>query len=583
VTSLAAAHSQDDSTIALAGINSSVAEQKRNNNQHLRSFKIDYPRASADDAQPLKFAVTDQEGSEKTAPLSRASLFRTKGLESGADTYQRVLRLSPWRDVESTRVGAIATGFAPSGEIVFFNATPAPNEADGIGRIRLGSGEEAEDVDITDLDDGKFRAAYTNGVDVFTCQVSSGSKSSVAPDVSCVYSVPLPAKGKAKPKLRTLRFLSPTTLLLLQNAPDRGGCELLLLRLPKSGDTTPGKVTSRKRLHGSMRIGLGLDVCNLGANLEGQQQSIIAVSGSDLSIEVLTVDSDPRKGGGYGKLRPYTTLRDVHPFSMTKICFSTFLPPAHPVTAQVGPQAVKLASVSMGNTVVVHTLPLAPFPPPSKTPRYVLSQPGRSDAWDTFYFGFVALCSLLLTCVLLQAFAEVRGLTPPFLGSADWLPPHVRDAVARPYMFEPFHRTHHLDDILPDPTQQQTPDSEPEHSTQPFHSLRDLLLAHRDAGTIALTSDSESDVTSNRPSVIVRNTGPNADSVLVETADAASPEIRAQTVPWEELGEEQRAAWMQRLVDTGHWTVEESESILQGVLFGEYAGFVGSWVGRSLD
>lgn len=579
MTSLAASHSQDGSTIAFAGINSSLTEQKHNNNQHLRSFRIDKP--DGDDAKPLKFTATDRQGPGQTAPLAKVSLFRTKRAETDANTYQRVLRLSPWEeDAESPRVGAIATGFAPSGEIVFFNATPAPTASDVVGRIRLDGGEEAEDVDITGLGNGKFTAAYTNGVDVFTCQVSSKVRSNAAPDVSCVYSLALPAKGTPKPKLRALRFLSPTTLLMLKNAPDRGGCELLLLRLPKSGDKTRGKVSHRKRLHSSMKIGLGLDVCSLGSNPEGQQQSIVAVSGSDLSIEILTIDHIQR-GGGYGTLRPYTILRDVHPFSMTKICFSTFLPPSHPVTPDVGPQSVKLASVSMGNTVVVHTFPLSPFPPPSRTPHYVLSQPGRSDAWDAFYFGLVSLSSLLLVCFLLQAFAEIRGLTPPYMGSVDWLPQNVREAVAQPYMFEPLHRTNYLNDIIPEqkpgPEPGWEPEPEPDHSKHPYQSLRDLLRARRDAGTVATASDADADTA---PSVIVRDAGA---SILVETADSASPEVRASTTPWEGLGEEQRAAWKQRLIDSGHWAVEESESILQGVLFGEYAGCVESWVRTSLN
>ncbi|RJE26043.1 hypothetical protein PHISCL_01645 [Aspergillus sclerotialis] len=597
VTSLAAAHSQDDSIIALAGINSSMAEQKRNNNQHLRSFKIDYPPRKTADAEPRRLTVSDPEKKaskekdkskpEKTAPLSQASLFRTKGAESG-DTYQRVLRLSPWNDESSTRVAAITTGLAPSGEVVFFNATSAPTGSDVIGRIRLDSGEEAEDVDITDLDKGKFKVAYTNGVDVFTCQVASKTKSNASPDVSRVYSTPLPAKGKGKPKFRALRFLSPTSLLLLQNSPDRSGCELVLLHLPTSSDKKQASIIHRRKLHRTMKIGLGMDICNLGTNPENQEQSIIAVSGSNLSIEILTIEHDPSQG--YSKPKPYTILSEVHPFSMTKIAFSNFIPPPHPVTPEVGPQSVKLASVSMGNTVVIHTLDLSPFPPPSTHPRYVLSKPGLSDNWQTFYSGSFAILILAFVCFLLQAFAEIRGASEPYLGAVNWLPGTIREAVARPYMFEPPKKAYYVDDYpsssiaAPTHTYPQTntntntpsylPTEDPIHPHKPS-SLRDILRSRRDAGAIDLASDSAPQP----PSLIVRSEG---SEILIETEDTASPDIRESTVAWEKLGAEERTAWLERLVESGHWAVEESESILTGVLFGTYSGLVGDWVRSGL-
>ncbi|KAF7166645.1 hypothetical protein CNMCM5623_000202 [Aspergillus felis] len=264
VTSLAAANASDGSVIALAGINSSVAEQKRNNNQHLRSFQIDYPprkrrsaSVSGEEAGTLKENITPG----KTTALARVSLFRTKESKeskAGADTYQRILRLSPWKDADAPRVAAIATGLAPSGEIVFFKVTPTPTEADVIGRIRLNGEEEAEDVDIIDLeDDGKYKVAYTNGNDVFICEISSQTRSNTSPDVQCVYSTPLPEKGpRTRPKFRALRFLSCTTLLLLQNAPNRNGCELLILNLRPSKDRPSGFIVRRKKLRKSIKIGL---------------------------------------------------------------------------------------------------------------------------------------------------------------------------------------------------------------------------------------------------------------------------------------------------------------------------------------
>ncbi|PYH40650.1 uncharacterized protein BP01DRAFT_387126 [Aspergillus saccharolyticus JOP 1030-1] len=459
VTSLAAALPTGDSIIALAGINSSLEEQKKDNNQHLRSFCIDYPprksliNGDADESAKDNSSAASIPG--KTTPLSRASLFRTVKGSKSSDTYQRLLRLSPWiAGAKSPRVAAIATGLAATGEIVFFSATATPGPTEVIARIRLSNDEEAEDIDIIDLDDetSTFRFAYSNGIDIFIGQIIGETRSNASPDVQCVYTTPVPERGpRIRPKIRALRFLSPTSLLLLQNAPDRKGSELMVLdfqtalaptlREKNSGQhITTGKATipRRRKLRRSIKIGLGLDICLLGSGgndpVNQQQQAVIAVSGSDQSIELLTLEFNPHSGrGGYGPLLRYTTLPDVHPFSMTKLCFAPFHPPPHPVSPATTPQYVRLASVSMGNTVVVHTLPLCPCPPASRYPRYVLSMPGNPELWANFSSGFAALFSILIVCVVLQAFTEIRGAMPPYLGAADWLPPHIRDAVARPY------------------------------------------------------------------------------------------------------------------------------------------------------
>lgn len=587
---MAVAHTSKDSVTALAGINSSMAEQKRDNNQHLRSFRLDLP--------------TESKGNEKkegevttTVPadsilLSRESLFRTKGAKAGSDTYQRIVRLSPYRTdasgAESPRVGAITTGLAPSGEIVFFQATSTPREPDVIGRIHLSNNEEAEDVDIIGLGkekekDVKLRAAYTNGIDVFTCQFSSKTRGSASPGVNHVYTTPLPeeAETRSRPKFRALRFLSPTSLLLLQNAPDRSGCELLVLTLPSSNEKKSATIVRRKKLRKTVKIGLGLDVCNLGASADNQQQqSIIAVTGSDLSIEILTLDYDSRQGHGYGKIKPYTTLRDVHPFSVTKICFSNFIPPTHPVTPEIGSQYVKLASVSMGNTIVVHTLPLSPFPASSRTPRYVLSVRGGSESWTNLLSGFTALLSILVVCIAIQGVLEIRGGSPSYLGAEEWVPVRLRDVVGQSALSHP---------VIYDEQVIQSPSSSATATTtisivpntpQPSpSSLRDILLSRQQ-------TDPETTPQSNiivRCSTNDKNDDTNAPKILIETlfpsTEQPEPENKdANPHPWEHLTDEQKTLWKTHLIDAGHWAVGEGESILQGVLFAEYCGFIGGLV-----
>lgn len=579
VTSMAVAQASEDSMISLAGINSSTAEQKRDNNQHLRSFKIDLPKKQGE-KKMLEKTTIPVDSVEKSTLLSRTSLFRTKGAKAGSDTYQRIVRISPWRGEKLSRVGAITTGLAQSGEIVFFQAISMPKESDVIGRIRLSDGEEAGDIDIIDSgkEDGKFRVAYTNGVDVFTCQISSSTRGSTAPDVSRVYTIPLLEKGK-RPKFRALRFLSPTSLLLLQNAPDRSGSELVVLSLPASNEKNKAvTIVRRKKLRKTIKMGLGLDVCNLGTGAENDQtqQIIIAVTGSDQSIELLTLEYNPEKG--YGKLWPYASLHDVHPFSVTRICFSTFTPPSHPVTPEVGPQYIKLASVSMGNTVVVHTIPLSPFPVSSRTPRYVLAIPGESETWATLLSGFTALFTVLIVCVLLQGYMEIKGGAPSYLGVSEWLPPQVQSVLGHP---TPSLSVERIDTSTSSiPTATTTISVIPNTNTgNQRQSLRDLLRPRQEqeAATDAVTAGVNNNI-------IVRCTTTDdgtSNEILIETIPSEQ-QIQDETRPWEELGEEQQSLWKQRLADAGHWAVEEGETILKGVLFAEYCGFVRELVGEEL-
>ncbi|KAJ6010476.1 hypothetical protein N7451_001888 [Penicillium sp. IBT 35674x] len=620
VTSLAAAPQASDdehSLVVLAGINSSVAEQKKNNNQHMRSFRFDAPQKIRSTPTEVGEEGDETENKEqpkvevipgKAEPLSRASLFRFKSGADAGDCYQRVLRLSPWRkprtdgDKSSSepRVGAITTGLAKSGEIVFFSVTDSPTESDVIGRIRLGANEEAEDVDFASLEfdpdqttdaRGRFRVAYTNGIDVMIGEVSSSTRSNAAPDVRCVYTIPLSSSG-TRPKFRAVRFLSPNAILLLQNAPNRSGSELVLLKLPKTKDAQ-AKILRRRKLPRTVKIGLGLDVCALGTNPVGQQQTIIAASGSDNSINLWTVEYGPNRG--YDNIKPYTTLRDVHPFSMTKLCFSTFIAPAHPITPDVPPQRVKLASVSMGNTVVVHTLPLSPFPPSSRHPRYTLSLPGPSETWELLTYLIVCILSFCAIIFAMLIYMEIRGATPPYFGATQWLSDGIRESWASEYIAPEQGQGSYLDYFLSPSRGQSEKSLEKTHFLPNPHadvtvdddvleSLKQILDRVHSAG--AAPADLETQAPQSL-SVIVRCTdhGNAEKSVLIETYSSAhhhqlteAERLRA----YEDMSGSDQAAWKQRLTDAGRWTASEGESVLKGVLFSEACGQLRQFVANGL-
>ena len=580
----------------------------------MRAFRLEAPRKSP--ALAITNAPATEEGkaeeeaekepqgeNENIIPgsgteLSRASIFRTKNGSGSGDTYQRVMRLSRWtkpddgsdKSSRDTRVGAIATGLAPSGEIVFFKPSEAPTQSDVIGRIRLEGNEEADDIDFvslgSDSDQGKnaserFRFAYTSGVDVTVGEISSSTRSNAAPEVRTVYTTPLSSSGArtGRSKFRALRFLSPSALLLLQNAPDRGGSELIILKLfdAKNAQAT---ILRQRKLPRSVKIGLGLDVCALGTNPRGEEQTLIAVSGSDHSISLFALENGTNRG--YSQIRPYTTLRDVHPISMTKLCFSTFIPPAHPVTPDVLPQNVKLASVSMGNTLVVHTIPLSPFPAPSRTPRYVATPPGPSELWQFIWFISVLFLSFSSVVFVLIAFAEIRGAIPPYLGATEWLSDGARDMLAKEYVRPPPGTGSYFDNFY---ASRETPVAKtefPDNAEDQIESLKSILDRVHAAGAAPVDVEPASPQSL---SVIVRcdDHGQTGQSVIVETAsshreDENEPTEAERLRAWRELSGDDQVSWKQRLVDAGRWTADEGEAVLQGVLFSATCRRLGQWV-----
>jgi glycyl-tRNA synthetase len=318
-----------------------------------------------------------------------------------------------------------------------------------------------------------------------------------------------------------------------------------------------------------MKIGLGLDVCHLSEVPSGERQYIVAVSGSDNSIELFTLESVPKRT--FTKFRPYATMRDVHPFTMTKIAFSTFKPPIHLTTSDVRPHYIKLASVSVGNTVVVHTLPLFPYrSSKSRKQRHVVVSPGPSEFVQTLFSGFMALLVVGIGAFFLQAFAEIRGGVPPTLGATDWLSPRLREMIAKPYIFGNgssggYHRlSSAASSSCSGPTDIPTLRTPPQ-------LLRDLLSAHDEATISTATATKEPSITETPKMIIVRDDGTEISARTHTDEDGNSPPAARK---WEDLTSEEREVWKQKLTKAGHWAFEEGEAILKGVFFGELAGFV---------
>ena len=559
VTSLAVSRSSQDSVIVLAGINSSSAEQQIGRNEHLRTFKLDYPpkKQAPEGTRSLDQAKAPGYNGKTTA-LRRVSLFNSSPALK-KETYQRVLRLSPAREDGGPQLAAAATGLAPEGEIVLFDATKtSPEPTDICAHIILAKGEEAADVDIMEGAPGEFLVAYCTDLEVYQYTASISEKRDPSSKPRFLHGTPFPdafSAGNTRPTFRAIRFLTPKLLLLLQNKPSRSGAELLILDIDQSGALS--NIIFRKRLHKSMKAAIGLDVAILPADARGVRQIAVAVAGQDISIELLTIDYNPEKG--LSKFRLHSILRNIHPLQMTKITFSTFHAPADPATSTTTPQYLKLASVSMGNTVVVHSLPLSPFPFRSKEPRYVLIPPGASEAAQMTFSVLVSIIVVALGAFLIQAFTEIRGGTPPYLGATNWLSPSVKDWIARPYMFE-----HVTAPVITTnlPSIEKVRDAVPSvEDVQKKLGLRHLLNRMSSGDTTG-------------KAIMVRDEGTALSTEVHHDEEV----VRREAKRWEDMADHERESWKQRLIDLNAWAVEEGETIFKGVFFSEIAGAVGQAV-----
>ncbi|KAI9824753.1 MAG: hypothetical protein M1832_001580 [Thelocarpon impressellum] len=463
VTSLAVAQrSGSRSSLVLAGINSSSSAQKAQRNEHLRSFTVEYP--STDGGEKARAS----EGAIKVG--SRTSLF-SRSSSAKAETYQRVLRIPPLRTRgRSSRLAAIATGLADEGEIVLFN--PASEAVRS--HIHLKRGEEAADVDIIETQDGSYDAAYCTDTEVCLLQVGpeKGSKKKAsAPEPRFIWITPHPdvfSPEKRRSAFRALRFLTPDLVLLLSNRPGRSGAEISVVRVAEKG---MGEMVRRRRLHSSMKAATALDVAILDGGKGQGKQFVVAVAGQDISIALLTLNLSP--SGDLSKFRSHSVLRQVHPLQMTRITFSNVITPAQPVSADPPPQYLKLASVSMGNTVVVHTLPLTPIPFRSTSPRYVLVTP--SQAPKMALSALLGFAVLVLIAFLLQGVAlpAVSRFIKPFdlagssdLGTDDSKPSTIRISTT-------ITTTATVTSVVDDPPDAATVADEPPEAEEPHHVLEE--------------------------------------------------------------------------------------------------------------
>ncbi|KAI9687595.1 MAG: hypothetical protein M1822_002205 [Bathelium mastoideum] len=568
--------------VAYAGINSSESDRKNGKNEHFRSFEIKFP--------PRKRQRTSKGGgdgqneeNESQADvkfLAKTALFDPVQNASN-EMYQRVMRLSPVvrQDRPNKRIGAIASDLAPENEeILVFNATTStPKDSDVFSRISLPKNERAMDVDINKTEESRFLVAYSTNYSVSVRELEYDfvlKKGTVAGESHCVYTIP---KLDRRPKFRSLRFLTRHFILLLADLPNRGA-ELLILRLHQS---EAGFIALRKTLSTKA---VGFDVCALDADATtGDRQFVIAVAGSDNSIQIFTLDLDAGKDT-LSTFRKYTTLRDVHPIYITRVCFEPFHSPArgpqpstsgtsneeltpenaNPVPLNALPQYIRLASTSAANQVVVDTFPLTPTTPTSRNSRYILASPSSLSSLTPYIvLAFaLAVCSLLMQSVL-----EAQSALEPGSGILRFLSPGTRQNIQGSLgPAASLISQLNLAGLTAKLFSPNAPKSPPSMHAFATPQLRHFVERASKEGSVAES-----------PAVVVHEHAPDELSLDVHPDAAAylASERGSQAKRWEELEPHQQAAWKEKLVRAGHWALDEGDTVLKGILFSEWAGFVG--------
>ncbi|KAF2457292.1 hypothetical protein BDY21DRAFT_304478 [Lineolata rhizophorae] len=454
-----------DGLITFAGINSAESAQKAGKNEHFRTFTIQYPERKKASEKAEKAENKPQGHIEFE---NKCALFKKASTKNDEGAYQRVFRLSPAfrRESGSKRIGAIATGFAKPAEVVIFSATTAaPTAADVILRAELPENAEANDLDIAERSEGSFIVTYAVDCDVYQTNITYdfGTRKPVGQlkEPRMCYSFPYPDvfASAGRPRIRAIRFLTPDYLLLLGNHQNRSGSELFVLRI---FDTGPAELVLQKRLPRHVKAGVSLDVCVLDADpVTGARQIVVAVAGQDVSISVYTIEYLGSKRDTLSKFRKFNTMQNVHPLQMTKICFAPFhrpgavpapssqpskqepssserspkkkrkgkskgrssepkdTKPATVVTSDPpaasslppasGQQFIRLASISMGNTVVVDTFTLVPH---SKQNRYILSGSEPTLFSPAVAAVVTSIFVFLVNLFLLQGYFDVQAGGP---------------------------------------------------------------------------------------------------------------------------------------------------------------------------
>lgn len=524
VMSLAFGPSRGKSACLYAGVNSSPESIGKGKNEHLRTLSVEQSKARV--AAGAKVPET------KISELSRAALFT----DPDADTYQRLLRVKG-------PIGAAATAMGKEAQLAVFDTTGTAPRTRGV----LGLVKDAEDLDILQTGENEFKVAFCYKYELY---VTTIGKEASEPELIFT----MPDDHGERPMFRSIRYLTPNFLLAASNLPKRSGVLLQGFRLP-SPRNEKARIATSVRVPGKISA-TALAVANLAppaspTSPTGDTQFIIAVAGHDSSISLYTMHHRAAETLEIiTQLWPLKTLKDVHGSdNITGLAFSNFKTPK----THVGPQFIKLASISLQKTVVVQSIALKKYvdqrPKNPKAPprpvRYEVAMRSRApSARPIFIFLTVAV---LIMAMVGQAVMEVFGQTKPVLGAQKYFPSW--HGTLRSFDPPPQGLLH--EDFL----------NKLVGTLRPADG-ESLVIRHTAQDDSVAQPSDEGDVSAKKYDVHVHDES-----------------VHGPGKTWDELPHEEKHAWKEVLSQAGAWTQGMGESVFKGILFGEMAGAVGRAVG----
>ncbi|KAI0180269.1 hypothetical protein GGR52DRAFT_530523 [Hypoxylon sp. FL1284] len=527
VTSLVVGPRKDKNLTVFAGVNSSDEEIKKGKNKHFRVFGVDHPGKAA------------KTSGVRVSEIARDALF----LHKDANTYQRLLRLShPYEN--SAQLGAAATGFSKEPEIALFDV-PCAGGGRWKSRGTLDISKEAMDLDVVQTGPDTYQLAYCDDHDIFTVEVSKDEIS----EPKCVYTITPDEGATAKASFKSLRYLTPGFLITVVNKPNFQGVALHGFRLPAKNQEN-ARLAIKAKLPKGVSRATGLAVRNLSpaaspTDKQGETQFVVAVAGNDSSISLFTLEHKSAATVDLlANLAPFQVLKGVHPSNITGLSFSAFTPPKS--ASKASELSVKLASVAVGFTTVVHSIPLKKHVDkslperkggPPKESRYVVALKSRGESPVTV-ITLLAIVVLLLAFIG-QTFLEAKDIGNPVLGIKPYLPV----SWTRSLRNVPIPNEKTIKDLLSDAN---------------VHHGQPLVIRHSDAQ------------------------GADSEGLLPLHVGVHDEEVHGPATSWEDLDPEKQDLWKERLKKTGHWVEDMGESIFKGVLFGEIGGAIGNIVGEAL-
>lgn len=507
VMSLALGGRKGRSTYLYAGINSSPASIANGTNEHLRTLTVEQSKGRSSSG-----GGGAKVPSVKVAEVARTSMFT----DPDEDTYQRVVRVTDGMGVASTAMGK-------KPQLAVFDTSAGKPKLRGV----IDLPREAEDMDIIRTGTDHFQVSFCYRHEIYVVAVG---KEVGEPEL--VFAMSKDDGDRAS--FRSIRYISPQFILAVSNMPRRSGVIINGIRLPTNRDTG-ARIAATARIPRAISA-TALAVTNLtppgapGTAL-GDTQFVVAVAGNDSSLSLYTLEHKMSDG--------LTLLTDLYPFhtvkesngggSITALAFSTFSTPK----THLRPQSIKLASSSLQKSVAVHSIPLRRLervqrnrkaPPPPV--RYVVAV--KSKAPSSRRLVIVLSLMVVIMAILGQAAMEMMGRSEPIV--------HVHRVLPSWYK-------------IPGSSRSPRPASN-------LDAAADNLLGAKGERVVGLggAQPDNDDGVARHIRVGVRNEG------MYGAAKA-----------WEELAEEQKEAWRDKLSEQGAWTRDMGDDLLKGIVFEELA------------